>query len=191
MSYDVEWIESPVGLIPKVNHRQLCSKKDPKGEASIWVERLQLVKARVVVLGLAGGYHVSALKNKYPEKEIIVFEHIEEISRKIKTNALLYTDIEKLLGDLYLNGEGSFQVVFHPASYALHRELYDQYLKVLTGRDIQYRDQILGLLGMKGSLNPGVELSIDRDFHKNLSLETEKQKTDFYYISKMTAEILK
>lgn len=67
----------PTLLILKENkHIYLYSKYDPQKEVSRWIMNLNINenKKKILIVGMGLGYHVQAIKNKYPQKDIVVWE---------------------------------------------------------------------------------------------------------------------
>lgn len=191
MPNSIEYIESEYGLIPKVNHRQLASRKNPVAEAELWSDRVQVVRETILVLGLGAGFHIKALAVKYPDKNIYVYENEEDIKSKFGDSFNVSGDKKALIQSLYNASEGQFQILTHPASYAVHKLDYDLFLKEVTGRSKNLRGDVLEAMGIDVNLENLPDLQLDRDVFSHLTPSLTSSNREFYYINKIVSEILK
>jgi hypothetical protein len=128
--------------------RLLASRFDPKREAEAWVEgRMEFLAdiRTVIVLGLGSGHHISALMQK-THARILVLEASEEIfeaGQKINSFDPIKVRVEHFKSARTLRAseavkaavKESFIVLNHPASLALHKNLYESCRAQLLGRE--------------------------------------------------------
>lgn len=193
MSNELEWIKTEDVNIPILNGRRLASKKSYLKEAEAWADRLQLVRNRLVVLGLAAGKHIEVLQAKYPNKEICVFESVEEIVNKVSVDVLVFTEVAELINYVYSQWGASFQIVIHPTSGQAHSDLYAEISQKLTGRTKESLECIFQLQGEKVEWQEGEDnvIIVDRQLYSKIASGTKKEDLDRYYKTKLIAEILK
>lgn len=193
MSNSLEWIETDGAQIPVLDGRRLASKKSYQKEAEAWVDRLQLVRNKLVVLGLAAGKHIEVLQERYPNKEICVFESVEEIVQKVNVSAKVFTKEEELMEFVYSNWGASFQIVIHPTSGQAHSDLYAEISQNLTGRSKESLQKIFQWQGEELHWQEGEDpcIVVDRQLYAKIAGGTKKENPDLYYKTKLIAEILK
>src|SRR5574344_406444 len=73
------FVSSKNGLpIPCANEYLFHSRYDPAHEAELFASSFTASSRYFVVLGIAGGYHIEALLNKFPHSEILALEYSRE-----------------------------------------------------------------------------------------------------------------
>lgn len=169
----IEWIEARSGQwVPREDGNLLCSSIDPSSEGKKWVERYAASAGHfdvLVVLGLAGGYHIQALAQQFPHLEILVIEkngdlEAELLSRRGRwpenVTIIAGNSLEALENNVFVRAalRTIFRVVKYPTSVRSHEEYYDKVVSFFSGRTPSgFRDQSRLRNGMK-------ELARDLEF---------------------------
>lgn len=71
----------------RLNGKLLSSKMDPRKEAAQWLEQNQLfarLSKTIVVIGVGSGYHLIALREKYPAAQIIAVSSSTQLLESIQ-----------------------------------------------------------------------------------------------------------
>ncbi|MCX7679286.1 MAG: DUF115 domain-containing protein [Spirochaetes bacterium] len=132
----------PTLLYRNENTIRLHSAYDPVQEAKRSIQHFQTGRANVIaVCGLGLGYHIQALSEAHPSKEIIVIEkdiEVINITQKINPSALqgiiILTsphDIPHTLDRIDMASFCGVAVYRHRPSYLLFKEFYDSFEKNL------------------------------------------------------------
>ncbi|MFK8138282.1 MAG: hypothetical protein AB8E15_07985 [Bdellovibrionales bacterium] len=204
MNSTISFETSEFGLVPKKGNRRLCSVRNPIKEAKTWVGR-QVIHSDtklIVVLGLAGGYHIDELCLRYPKTEIVVIEAEFQIASKIKLKnkpIRVYTSIENILrSDLVerFYDLNNVQIIEHNISVSENSKFYNKAIASLTARtpaafkslmknrfNEDLSDVDLGSALM--SVGANESYIVERGL-KNIAIKkNEKMKTIFHLISEV------
>lgn len=145
----LEWVQSErSSLIPKLNGQLLCSTIDPVIEGRRWAEKVTSVSRdweAFFVLGLGGGYHVSALAAMLPHTEVIVIEANRELATELlsrrgpmpsNVTVLSGLSILELENQVFVSSglRSLYGVARHTSSFRLSREYFQQVESLMLGR---------------------------------------------------------
>lgn len=175
----LEWIKSErSSLIPKVDGQLLCSTIDPVLEGRRWAEKVTAISRdweSFIVLGLGGGYHISALAALLPDTEILVINdnvglERELLSRRgpLPSNVTLLSGKKprELTENVYFRSSLHclYGVGRHVPSIRLNRDYFAKAEETLLGRKShQLLEQVGGRPGLKAFLQT-LDLFQDRQF---------------------------
>lgn len=131
--------------ILKVDGLGICSPQYPRKEASDWARKAKVGRAsRLIVLGAGCGYHLSALKERFPERDILSIESNSEIyawvNRRYGVNAEFETYLFRNLTELGNRSTvrrfltGPYQLLVYFPVTRLEPEVYGKIQAFLTGR---------------------------------------------------------
>ncbi len=135
--------------VPTWNGKWLHSQRNPEREAELWVEQFgeRIVGAHTAfVLGLAGGFHIQALADRYPELKIIVIEAHEafRINASPFVHKLLHRIEDFTNADPYIlmknrrvlpSLKKSYCILEYKHSTLLSKEYYENVKNALLSRD--------------------------------------------------------
>jgi hypothetical protein len=145
----LEWIQSErSSLIPKIDGQLLCSTIDPVIEGRRWAEKILSISKEweaFFILGLGGGYHVSALASLLPDTEVTVIEHnrvleSELLSRRgpLPSNVTILAGLkpQEIRNQVFVRSglRSLYGVGRHPSSVRLQKEYYREMEMILLGR---------------------------------------------------------
>jgi hypothetical protein len=136
--YSLSTAQSGLKTISYIDGREvrLHSAYDPRREAERAAQAFTRGRAsHILVCGLALGYHVQALRDRFPECRIIVVEHDQEVVDLARgacpghlENAVLLTSAGDIPAVFEATDMSSFRgcaPYFHRASYLLYKDFYD------------------------------------------------------------------
>jgi hypothetical protein len=146
---ELEQLKSASGVtIFRLNGKMLSSKVDPRKEAIQWVENNQFlsgVSKTIVVIGVGSGYHLIALKEKYPQARILAISTCAEL-----LNAIQNAHAQQLSGVTFYNAttledfyeaeatQAVFQstavVLKHPTYQVEDNPLLEQIIEAIVAR---------------------------------------------------------
>lgn len=143
---EIELSKSGLPIL-KSDGRFMNSSYDPMAEAQSW---LAMVNDKVkdfdfvILLGVGSAYHCLALRNKYPNKKILILENDKQLLAKCadlfsdlkKINICNFSDSSDLLSneDVLNFSQEIFCTLRLPSTRFLNKELFDEVETVLTGR---------------------------------------------------------
>ncbi len=165
----LEWVQSErSSLIPKLNGQLLCSTIDPVIEGRRWAEKITSISKEweaFFILGLGGGYHVSALASLLPDTEVIVIEanrilETELLSRRgpMPSNVTILSGMnqDSIRNQVFVRSglRSLYGVGRHTSSIRLDREYYKSIESVILGRTpAEIRSQIDSRPGLSAFLD--------------------------------------
>lgn len=150
--YDLQYVyDNSIENVPSLkvcknndNCQQIHSAYTPLKEADVLANHFQTNKKHVLVTGIGLGYHILALKKKYPDKTLIVVE----CDKKVFLHSLQYISLNAFIDCYYIVGYPDYMLneliseclskpisyedidVFELKSYSrLHQDYYSLFLK--------------------------------------------------------------
>ena len=176
----LEWIESRNSqFVPRVEGLLLCSSIDPVIEGRKWAEKATEKDAPYevyFVMGLGGGYHVSALAQMHPNAEIIVIEPSRDLEKELlsrrgplpqNVTIVAGKKVEDVKSNVFFSSglKSIYRVLKYPTSFRLHRDYFETLEKFLLARDPEILSEHL-------ENRPSL-----REFFKSLKLNSEDVST--------------
>lgn len=148
---DLEMLKTPNSYwVPMIDGNVLHSLVDPNREAERFVDSIEAQVRSVqsiLVLGLGGGFHIQKLRERFPDKNILVIEaHAEIVDAIKKKNQKVFEQCDVLVrpevDKVHVTSEicelfsGTFSIVRHPASWRSASQYYTDFLFNLNSREI-------------------------------------------------------
>ena len=185
---NIEWLDSQSGPVPLIDGKKLASPRKAEQEASLWANKLEIVRDRIVLMGLGSGHYAKALRAHAKVLEIIIYEPEPEITQRVSVDEKVFSNLGDLFLFLYSGKRKPFQILYNPRYYMVAKKRFDLDTAYLTGRLKEgLRLALETSFGNQQDFNQDVV--IDRDIVKNLS--KENGETYLGRLASLNAEILK
>jgi hypothetical protein len=184
----IEWIPTPSGdLVPWCDGRFICSKVDPWKEAERWVEacaaRVRDVRS-AIVLGVAGGFHLSRLRQQFPHLRLVVVERHAAFAQSPSTlvrDALAGTSVlwdpappsVLAVAEVREAVLGLYAVLSHPQAVRIDAAYYEQIAAALLGRDPRAFNALAELRGARTKVPAESSALSARDIAAAVDLQSD------------------